>query len=194
MIDENEAPDGYRAVDAKIVNSCLGCDLYSNEGENLCKYMSMCMSVLREDRSPVIFKKKQEERRMNLHGYEVKKGDRLWHFYYGWVEVLNEPQFNIEFKAAGNSEQRLIARTGVRRQFFWKEQKLDYSRPLPDLKVDAKVIVWDGGGSIRLRRHFKEWSDNGNIVVFGEGRDSFTSSGRGVEYENWEIVEEAPDE
>jgi len=57
MIDENEAPEGYKAVESKN-GTCEGCDFWPNR-ERLCE-KTPCTAGLRKDKTDVIFVKKED--------------------------------------------------------------------------------------------------------------------------------------
>lgn len=56
--------------------------------------------------------------------------------------------------------------------------------PLHDLKIDDKVLVSDGGPW--YRRHFAGISDSGNILVFTNGRTSFSAKEEPIGWRHWE--------
>ncbi len=60
MIDENEAPDGYRAVQEKQV--CLGCAfyVYTDRSHCLAGEFVECVAARRSDGADVIFVKMEE--------------------------------------------------------------------------------------------------------------------------------------
>ena len=66
-----------------------------------------------------------------------------------------------------------------------------YEKPKPDLKVDAKLIVWDSSEykHYKCRAHFKEWGKDGKVVCFDGGRTSHTDNGDTCVWNHYEIVE-----
>ena len=51
-------------------------------------------------------------------------------------------------------------------------------KPLPDLPVDAKVLVWDCFNELEVPAYFHSFTDQGHIRVWRGGRTSFTNRGR----------------
>jgi len=65
-------------------------------------------------------------------------------------------------------------------------------RPLPDLKVNTEVIVWDDDiPEERFRRHFAGWK-NRRMLCFSSGFTSWTISRKNLctAWENWEIIKD----
>ncbi len=61
MIDENEAPEGYKAVHRERSIGCNGCVFLEAVGvEDLCVEVD-CMSKWRKDGASVVFKKKSKD-------------------------------------------------------------------------------------------------------------------------------------
>ncbi len=75
---------------------------------------------------------------------------------------------------------------------FWSEPSISSpvrKAPLPKLKVDQRVRVWDHDLDKSINRHFSHFDDLGIIRVWQNGGTSFTSSVT-LGYLNWEIVED----
>jgi len=62
-------------------------------------------------------------------------------------------------------------------------------KPLPDLKVDDKVIVWNNP-KFKYYRHFAGWKDGGEMGCFTDGGTSWSNPNDIYVWENWEIVKE----
>ena len=59
-------------------------------------------------------------------------------------------------------------------------------RPLPDLAVDAPLVVWND--SLRYRRHFYRWNNAGSAICFMAGRTSWSGDEECVEaWKHWEL-------
>ncbi len=60
----------------------------------------------------------------------------------------------------------------------------------PDLKVDAKVLVWDSGREgYKAKRHFSHWLGN-QIFCFRKGTTSLSEEDTGtVNWDHYEVVE-----
>ena len=68
--------------------------------------------------------------------------------------------------------------------FEWPTQE----QPLPDLPVDAPIMVRDSELEDWRRRHFAEWKD-GQIRTFLSGGTSFTSNGT-TAWQQWRLPTE----
>ena len=77
---------------------------------------------------------------------------------------------------------------------FWQEfiiPKEAFVKPMPQLEVDTKVLVWETGKQ-KLRRYFSHFDNFGRIWTFGIGSTSW--SGDSVTpWTNWELYEEEKD-
>jgi len=74
---------------------------------------------------------------------------------------------------------------------FYNEVKIRPPlKPLPDLNVDDRVIVWNDP-NFKYARHFAGW-ENGMITCFHYGKTSWTAAHveGSCTWENWEIVKE----
>lgn len=128
----------------------------------------------------------------------AKVGDKVWCMRSGWGEIRGTDSSKAypiavyftsdEFKTYtvdGQYDEEDLNQT-----LFWGEVVIDApEKPMPDLKVDAKVLVWVRSDE-KFKRHFSHFKD-GQIVTFDCGKTSFTTSG---EYDltgwpNWELAE-----
>lgn len=131
---------------------------------------------------------------------DSKVGDKVWSFRMGYgviIEIYEDMYFPIVVKFVNNIEQNFTYDgryqfKDLHPELFHSEVKFEVPpKPLPDLKVDAKVLVWDGGDCEKQRRHFSHF-DDGIIVCFPKGLTSFTV-GIGVSnvrWHNFEVVED----
>lgn len=128
----------------------------------------------------------------------AKVGDKVWSIERGWGEILSLTEGVIYPLAVGFPNENPLSFTlGGKRlltqkyqTLFWDEVKIDApAKPLPDLEVDTKVLVWSDPEQ-KYRRHFSHFS-NGRIYTFGRGRTSFTAldSAPVIEWPNWELTE-----
>jgi len=127
-----------------------------------------------------------------LHGKNIEIGDSVWSIRNGWVFVANvwkrkdyviTTSDGYTYTQNGNFYEEDSSPS-----LFWKEQLVDLSKPLPNLKVNQKVIVWDDN-STKYYRHFYDFEDNGNIVTFKDGTTSWSSTGV-RSWENYEVLED----
>ena len=61
-------------------------------------------------------------------------------------------------------------------------------KPLPDLKIDDKVLVWNFSQPCPVPRHFAGWK-SGKITCWYSGRTSHTSE-LICTWDNWKLLEE----
>ena len=128
----------------------------------------------------------------------AKVGDRVWSLQFGWGEISkinDDPSYPIvvEYDRGGFDTFTLDCRLDedhVTQSIFWDEVVIEApTKPLPDLEVDAKVLVWNDTNE-KNRRHFSHFS-NGRIYTFDNGTTSFTrlhaKSMTGWPY--WELAE-----
>ena len=132
---------------------------------------------------------------------DAKVGDRVWSLTDGWGVVIRlAPRYKysllVRFENGADRSYTLWGRYQVSDHsptLFWDEVKLEIpEKPLPQLEVDAKVIVWDQEGK-KYRRHFSHFDDEGRIFTFNYGHTSFTSESSPevwvTAWENWELAE-----
>lgn len=128
----------------------------------------------------------------------AKVGDKVWSFRMGWgavIEICKGVDFPIivDFEAGVRDTFTYCGKSqykDVHPELFHSEVKFEVPpKPLPDLKVDTKVLVWDVGPCKKQRRHFSHF-DDGFIVCFPKGLTSFTVGiGEGnVRWGNFEVV------
>lgn len=133
---------------------------------------------------------------------DAKVGDRVWSITNGWGVVKERRSshyqypLNIGFEGGSCRLYTLWGRLHIEDQnptLFWDEVKLGTpEKPLPQLEVDAKVLVWGPDGRKR-NRHFSHFDDEGRMFAFSNGQSSFTNEGsleNGVTaWDKWELVE-----
>ena len=127
---------------------------------------------------------------MKLHGTELKVGDRVWSIIHGWgsLDSINDYAMYIQYGIGLYTSHDLIHAEKI---FFWNEFKIPkeaFIKPLPDLTVDTKVIVWNNNMA-KFKRHFKEFNSRGEIICFDYGKTSFTTTDID-RWDNWELYEE----
>lgn len=128
----------------------------------------------------------------------AKVGDRVWCINAGWGEIRGIDGLdaypiavyflNDEFKTytAGG----LHDEDDITQSLFWGEVKLEApQKPLLDLEVDTKVVVWNDPKQ-KHNRHFSHFS-NGRINTFDMGCTSFTSPNPAsvTDWPHWELAE-----
>jgi hypothetical protein len=132
-----------------------------------------------------------------LHGLEIKVGDKVWDTRYGWSEVISlynrkmyEIRTNYNFyttEGKYNSSDKLPS-------IFWNEFEIPkeaFSKPLPNLEVNTKVIVWEDEDGIKERRYFSHFTNDGNICCFNFGATEWSiESHQTSSWKNWELYKE----
>lgn len=142
---------------------------------------------------------------------DAKVGDRVWSLTEGWG-VVTEHSTSLHYNyplAVGfeNGAHRSYTLWGLSHindlnpTLFWDEVKVEIpEKPLPQLEVDTKVIVWNRGVA-RTKRHFSHFSPEGKIVCFSHGLTSWTTAGNRpepttasktggtTEWNNWELAD-----
>ena len=129
----------------------------------------------------------------------AKVGDRVWSIKEGWGEIIeidydSDYSLSVKYDISGTDTftfggYEFIA--DPMRTLFWDEVVIEApQKPLPDLKVDAKVLVWDSKRELARTAHFCCFED-GKIYTYRSGRTSFTKVSRdhldGWNY--WELAE-----
>lgn len=126
-------------------------------------------------------------------------GDRVWCITSGWGEVRSiDPtkDYSIAVYFAEVDEFKTFTMGGLyemgnlNQSLFWGEvEVVAPSKPLPDLEVDAKVLVWTDPAK-KHRRHFSHFS-GGQICTFDAGATSFSMLHRNsiTCWPHWELAE-----
>lgn len=135
----------------------------------------------------------------NVTFTDAKVGDRVWSLTEGWGTIIDRFSLYIyypvavEFDNGAYRTYTLLGRLYIsdhRPTLFWNEVKFDTpEKPLPQLEVDAKVLVWNNPNQ-KHRRHFSHFS-NGRIYTFDSGSTSFTRlhAGSITCWTHWELAE-----
>jgi len=126
---------------------------------------------------------------------DVIVGDRLYSFEEGWgiVEDITDSDYPliVQFKSkrVGFTIDGKRWKLSQNPTLFWDKIEFEVpKRPLPDLKVDTKVIVWASEEDTRKeKRYFKEFNKDGGIACFTHGATSWNAKGV-VVWEHWELA------
>jgi hypothetical protein len=129
--------------------------------------------------------------------YDVKVGDELWSVRHGWGKVKNiskigkssypicvkficgEVDFTKDFRELD---------IDLYQSLFWDEIKFEIpKKPLPKLKINTVLKVWDIGDEDVRIRHFSHFNDG--LYCFKDGKTSYTGI-RTKKWDNYEIVKE----
>ena len=127
----------------------------------------------------------------------AKVGDRVWCMRAGWGEIRDDRRASAAYPIHvyfSNDEFKTYTVDGlydaddITQSLFWDEVKIEApQKPLPDLEVDAKVLVWSDHRCLKLKRHFSHF-ENGVLRAFDRGHTSWTG-GPTSAWPNWELAE-----
>ena len=128
---------------------------------------------------------------------DVKVDDEVWSIQDGWGVVTNLDtgpyQLYVKFECREETF-TLEGKSYVSNLYptlFWDEIEIKApKKPLPDLEVDAKILVWNVEGLKKHRRYFKEFTKSGKAVCFVDGHPLWTSCGETDVWNYWEVVED----
>lgn len=128
---------------------------------------------------------------------DVKISERLYSFEYGWGVVISinkgkfplQLQFDHSIVSFAYTFDGKGTRMAKNQTLFWDEVKFDIpKKPMPDIDIDTRVLVWDEGDEGKKRMHFKGFTETGRVKCFSGGNTSWTSwDDEGVEWDYWEL-------
>ena len=130
---------------------------------------------------------------------DAKVGDRVWSLTEGWGVIINRyaphAQYPLVVKFGGEHLRRytlwgLLNFNDRNPTLFWDEVVIEApTKPLPELEVDAKVLVWNDPKQ-KHKRHFSHFRD-GVIWTFDAGHTSFTRLHKNsmTHWLYWELAE-----
>jgi hypothetical protein len=132
---------------------------------------------------------------VTLHGKEIKVGDKVWDSHYGWSEVVSlygNEYYVIETNYSYYDADGKFYRNDILPRLFWNEfevPKCAFTKPLPDLKVDTRVLVWNNG--VKEKRYFSHFDKYGNMRCFNNGVTGWINKNAATTaWDNWEIYKE----
>ena len=130
----------------------------------------------------------------------AKVGDKVWCMRRGWGVITHTEQGKRHPIGVKFSDRSFTSYTSDGKEYinditpvlYWDELTIvPPKKPLPNLAVDTKVLVWDEGGNSKIRAHFHSFSEDGRIVTYSNGSSSFTGDSRvKCLWRNWELYEE----
>lgn len=115
----------------------------------------------------------------------AKIGDRVWSLTKGWGEIIRIDYDSVYPLSVKYDSGGIVTFTfggylfidGAIQSLFWDEVVIEApAKPLPDLQVDAKVVVWNHGQKHNM--HFSHFAEVRGIVrmfTFDSGKTSFTT-------------------
>ena len=126
---------------------------------------------------------------------DVKINDKLYSAEEGWGRVLDIVPGDYPIVMQFEGEIVTFTLDGKRLKsnryptLLWDKVEFEMpKKPLPNLKIDAKVLVWNIGGLRKYKRHFKEFDGDGKIVCFAGNGTSWTTCGETNKWTYWEVA------
>jgi hypothetical protein len=144
---------------------------------------------------------------MTTTSFETAKvGDKVYDYAKGWgivedaessysVQGLSMP-IKVRFDASGmiSNYTKQGTRLQDKQQLFWDEVEIIAPiKPLPDLEVDTKLLVWNDDDDILYRRYFACFSDDGKVCCYNNGKSSWSgySDEHVTKWDNYRIEGES---
>lgn len=128
----------------------------------------------------------------------IQIGDKVWCMAEGWgvvddIEEYSDYPLRVSFP---NGSYRMYTLDGLDSAYandrkvqslFWDEIVNEApEKPIPELAVDTKVIVWDSD-MFRCKRYFSHFNSSGEIECFVHGKTSWTTEDT-VDWPYWELA------
>lgn len=128
----------------------------------------------------------------------AKVGDRVWSIRSGWGKISGiddtaDYPLTIKYDSIGYDTftfEGYSLKTHAVQSLFWDEVVIEApEKPMPNLKVDTKVLVWSRDGEEKKKRYFSHF-ENGIIRTFHNGWTSWTSENSHTsKWDYWELAE-----
>jgi hypothetical protein len=134
-------------------------------------------------------------------------GDRVYNFPRGWGTIISvqykyfSDGIQYPIKVQFDHKDRISHYTVEGRRYsnvqelFWDEVSIEAPiKPLPELEVDTKLLVWNDDDDILYRRHFAYFKD-GKAYCYSNGKTSWTaySDEHVSEWDNYRVEGENND-
>ena len=128
---------------------------------------------------------------------DAKVGDRAWSIQAGWGTICHIHKESLEFKSDTSNKYYSFTCKGMSKEIdisptlFWNEFTIPenaFTKPLPKLEVDTKVIVWREP-NLKVNRYFSHFDDKGQIHCFSNGGTSWSVNSTSS-WPNWELADE----
>ena len=161
-------------------------------------YMIIYLQTATDYNTAIVTKQEWENRKMSKEAMfaDVKVGDKVWDSRQGWgvVEALiphSDYPICVDFV---NTEDTYTldgyyTEDDINPSLFWDEIEIKAPpKPVPELEVDTKVIVWQDVDCTPLKRHFSHFDSDGVLCAFAGGRTSHTSCGTTATWDNWKLA------
>jgi hypothetical protein len=132
---------------------------------------------------------------ITLHGIDIKIGDNVFDIRYGWSKVIELDDESIYKIVTNFNSYTIDGKYHIMDSFpilFWNEfevPKCVFIKPLPDLKIDTKVLVWNGNGR-KEKRYFSHFDKYGNMRCFNNGVTGWINKNAATTaWDKWELYE-----
>lgn len=120
------------------------------------------------------------KREVDFSNYKV--GDRVWDSWdkkWWTITKIEGSQYYPIYLSNGDSctfTGKYLNKTPASRYYpnAFEIPDSAFEKPFPELEVDAKVWVWSEYAKTWKRAHFGQWTDDGRMCVFMDGRTSHT--------------------
>jgi len=126
---------------------------------------------------------------------DYKVGDKVWKYGVGWIEITEiNNEWAYPISCSDGYTYSMDGKLHVNNYFpsifpnKFKIPQKAFIKPLPKLKVDTKVLVWDDGVVVKEKRHFSHFNKYGKIVCFDNGTTSWSNyNDYKYTWDNWEL-------
>jgi len=132
---------------------------------------------------------------------DAKIGDRVFNYLkqqWGTIEKItsfHEYPLQVKFDDDSVKTFTIDGRLSysIVQTLFWDEVHpiIPPKKPLPDLKVDTKVLVWDEGMNCKEKRYFSNFNKYGLIECFANGKTSWNANKYVNAWNHWELVNDS---
>ena len=132
----------------------------------------------------------------------AKIGDKVWDIRLGWGEII-EIGYTILYPITVKFDSIIDKYTfegkwAIKDKFptlFWNEFKIPekaFKKPLPNLEIDAKVLVRSEEETEWHRRHFAGWTENNQMKCWTAGATSWSVENYDdyLFWDKWKLPEE----
>lgn len=131
---------------------------------------------------------------VTLHGEPIKVGDKVFSLTNGWdiiTGISDFASYPIETNETVYTIEGKRYKDDLTPTIFWDEITVEIpKRPLPQLEVDTKVLVWNDNPNRKFNSYFSHFDENGSIYAFSGGRTSWSAKGVTSDWNHWELADD----
>ena len=138
----------------------------------------------------------------------ARVGDRVYSFQFGWCRISHVGENSLIPLRITSEEDATTAWITLDGKMypsykdptvFWDKPQFELpKKPLPDLKMNDLIFVQDihgihGEAGEWLPRHFRAFTGEGRVIVWEDGRTSYTTQDRDNhhQWDHWKLPEYA---